>query len=346
MATMQSLERASNRHVAQRDSILERLLRLLLGLWRDFDRWDDEQVVAGMAARSAMLVNAAIAQARRTERSYLASLFTSADLDPTSMPAVIDSYPRANTYPSQVYARPVESFIWARRNGGTLAESKEQFEQRLRQIAEADMLAAEREEAQRVYAAEPKIIGQRRIIHPEKAKSGLSCGLCVVASLRLYGVDELLPIHGGCNCDTAFVTAASDPGKALNDNDLAELYNAAGGTDAGSLLNTRVAYREHGELGPVLVKQGDHFRTAEEAGRPKFKPSTPETRRDAVEMELEALTKQIDAAQKRYDRLVTEDPTTLLPNTSNSDERVALFRALKYMRELATSLEVRLTRAA
>jgi len=343
---MQSLERASNRHVSQRDSILERLIRLLLGLWRDFDRWDDEQVVAGMAARSAMLVNSAIAQTRRTERSYLTALFTSADLDVSAMPAVVDSYPRANTYPSEVYARPVEAFIWARRNGGTLAESKEQFEQRLRQIAEADMLAAEREEAQRAYVSQAKVIGYRRVVHPEKAKSGLSCGLCIVAATRIYRTDELMGLHNGCNCDTAPITAASDPGKALNDNDLAEIYNAAGGTDAGSLLNTRVSYRDHGELGPVLVKDGDHFRTPEEAGRPKFERSTPETRRAAANAELAHLTEQIGEAQSRYDLLVTEDPTTLLPNSSHSDERVALFRSIKYMRELAAALEVHLARAA
>jgi hypothetical protein len=346
MATMQSLERASDRHVAQRSSILAKLLRLLLGLWRDFDRWDDEDAVAGMAARSAMIVNSAIAQVRRAERSYLASRFQSAGLDSSRMPEVIDSYPRANTYPSQTYMRPVEAFIWARRNGGTLAESKEEFEQRLRAIAEADVRAAEIEEAQRVYQSEPRIIGYRRVLHPEKAESGLSCGLCVVAATRIYSTDELMPLHIGCNCDTDQITLDSDPGKALNDNDLAEIYNAAGGTDAAALLNTRVAVREHGELGPVLVKQGDHFRTPEQAGRPRFEPSTPERRARQVAQELAALTDQVESAQRRYDRLVVDDPSTLEPNTSRSDERVALFRSIRYMRELITSLEVAQRRAA
>lgn len=344
MATMQSLQSASDKHVARRRSILEQLLRLLLGLWSDFDRWDDEDVVAGMAAKSATLVNSAVAQVRRTQRSYLGPVLNSFGIDTTQLPAVIDSYPRANTYPSAVYARPVEQFIWARRNGGTLTESKEAFEQRLREIAEADMLAAEREESQRVYESQPKIIGHRRIIHPEKSASGFSCGLCVVAATRLYSSGELLAIHGGCNCDSVPVTATSDPGLALNENDLKEFYNAAGSTAAEDLINTRVRYVEHGELGPILVKQGDHFRTPEEAGRPAWHPSTPQSRRASAVAELDDLTGKITAAQSRYDEMIRTRPETLLPNSPLGDERVALFRSLNYMRELAAALDVRLTR--
>lgn len=341
---MQSLQTSSDKHVARRRSILENLLRLLLGLWSDFDRWDDEDVVAGMAARSATLVNSAVAEVRRNQRSYLGPVLNSFGMDTSGLPAVIDSYPRANTYPSAVYARPVEQFIWARRNGGTLTESKEAFEQRLRDIAEADMLAAEREESQRVYKSQPKIIGHRRIIHPEKSASGFSCGLCVVAATRVYRTDELLAIHGGCNCDSAPITANSDPGLALNDNDLKEFYNAAGSSAAEGLLNTRVRFVEHGELGPILVKQGDHFRTPEEAGRPAWQPSTPESRRAAVLAERADLTEKIAAGQSRYDEIVRSRPETLLPNSPFGDERVALFRSLNYMRELASALDVRLTR--
>lgn len=341
---MQSLQTASDKHVARRRSILDQLMRLLLGLWADFDRWDDEDVVAGMTAKSATIVNSAVAEVRRSQRSYLSPVLNSFGLDTSQLPAMIDSYPRANTFPSEVYARPVDQFIWARRNGGTLSESKEAFEQRLREIAQADMLAAEREESQRVYRSQPRIIGHRRIIHPEKSESGFSCGLCVVAATRLYSTDELLAIHGGCNCDSAPVTANSDPGLSLNENDLKEFYNAAGSSAAEDLLNTRVRYVEHGELGPVLVKQGDHFRTAEEAGRPKWQPSTPESRRAAVLAERADITGKIASAQRRYDDMVRLHPETLLPNSPLGDERVALFRSLTFMRELATALDVRLTR--
>jgi hypothetical protein len=336
---MQSLQTASDKHVARRRSILEQLLRLLLGLWDGFDLWDDDDIVAGMAARSATLVNSAIEQTRRTQRSYLSSVLTSFGVSARDLPEIIDAYPRANTFPSEVYARPVEQFIWKRRNGGTMTESQEAFEQRLRAIAQADMLAAEREEAQRVYSAKSQITGYRRIIHPERSKTG-TCGLCLVASSRIYHTNELLPIHDGDECDTAPIVGKADPGKSLNDNDLQEIYNAAGSTAAQDLLNTRVSVNEHGELGPVLVKQGDHFRTPEESGRPAWIPSTPESRRAARDAELASLDRQIASAQFRYDQLVSDDPTTLEPNSPHGDERVALFRAIANMRELAAYVRV------
>jgi hypothetical protein len=344
MATMERLSRASDRHVTNRQSILETLLRALLGLWSNFDRWDDEQVVAGSVARSVTLVNAALTQTRRAERAYLANVLADFGERVEDMPAMQDIYPRANVAPSEVYHRPVEAFIWARRNGGTLAESKEEFEQRLREIAQADMLAAERDEASRVYDAYPRITGYRRIIHPERSESGFSCGLCVVAASRTYSTDELLPLHNGCNCDTAPISDGSDPGRALNDDDLKSIYDAAGSTSAEDLLNTRVAFREHGELGPVLVKQGDHFRTPQEAGRPPFERPTLEQDRAKTAASLKDLRGQISIAQRRYDAMISADPSTLDPNTRRSDERTALFMAIRNMRELATVIERKLVR--
>lgn len=41
----------------------------------------------------------------------------------------------------------------------------------------------------------------KRVNHPEEAKSGHSCGLCILASTRVYYIEDLMPIHNGCNCD-------------------------------------------------------------------------------------------------------------------------------------------------
>lgn len=334
MATMQSLKAASDKHVEQRRAILTQLLRLILGLWSDFDRWDDEQVVKGMAARTAMLASSAISKTRRAQRSYLASVLADFGVDTRALPTVIESYPRANTFPLEVYQRPADQYVWRRRNGGSLIESQEDFEKRLRAIAQADMAAAEREEAQRIYESIPQVIGHRRIIHPERAKSGFSCGLCVVAATQFYSTNELMPLHDGCNCDSAPVTKASDPGLALNKDDLREIYAAAGDSSAGSLLNTRVKVREHGELGQILVKKGDHFRTPEEAGRPPWAPSTPATRRAAAQAQLVDLRSAIAESETRLAGLSDED----------GGPRLALVRSVKYMRELAAATELLLTR--
>lgn len=106
----------------------------------------------------------------------------------------------------------------------------------------------------------PVITGYRRVIHPELATHG-SCGLCVAASDQLYGPTEPMPIHDRCNCVPLPVYGSDDPGSALNDGDLTQLYGDADGTDRGRLKATRYTVHDHGELGPVLTRHGAAFRT-------------------------------------------------------------------------------------
>jgi hypothetical protein len=340
MASIQRLQSASDRHVGQRESILIELLKLILGLWSGFDRWDDENALNGMVARTATLVSSATTRTRRAQRSYLSSVLADYGVDTRGLPTLVDSYPRANTDALEVYRRPVEQFIWKRRNGGTLAESEEAFQERLRKIAEADVLAAEREESLLVYNATPEIIGHRRIIHPEKSRSG-TCGLCIVAATQFYKKDELLPLHNGCWCDTAPITATSDPGLHLNADDLKAIYAAAGSTAAEDLKNTRVAIKENGELGPVLVREGQNFKTPADAGRPAFVRQTPAMKAESTKRELAKVRVAIDDAQRAYDDYVAQNPSTLVPNSSNQGERIGLFRAIKFLREYAQVLENR-----
>ena len=105
----------------------------------------------------------------------------------------------------------------------------------------------------------PKIIGYRRVIHPEFSKTG-TCGLCIVASSRFYTKAELMPLHDLGKCTISPMTATQDLGLKLNEDDLAKIYDAAGSTYAEDLKKITVQINEHGELGPILTKKGDHFR--------------------------------------------------------------------------------------
>ena len=106
----------------------------------------------------------------------------------------------------------------------------------------------------RAAAKDERIIGYRRIIHPEKSDGGV-CGLCVAAANQVYRVTELLPIHNRCKCTIAPVTTAHDPGHTLNRDDLDKLYEHAGGTTSGAALKrTRYQIEHHHELGPVLTR--------------------------------------------------------------------------------------------
>lgn len=339
MVNFERIRSATDGHAASRDSILLTLLKLLLGLWGGFDRWDDADAVAGMVARSATLVTAAGERTRRLSRSYLGTVLSEMDAAPTSLPPIVNGYPRANVTATEVYRRPVEEFIWRRRNGGTMAESKEAFEGRLRAIAEADMMAAERDENYIVMGHASKVTDYRRVIHPELSRSG-TCGLCVVASQRTYHKGDLLPLHGGDNCDVLPVTKDADPGLLLNDDDLKTIYAAAGSTAAAELLNTRITINEHGELGPVLVKDGDHFRTAKEAGRPEYVKPTPASIRAQTQDDIVSTRAALETAQARYAGM--PDNVKFRADGTTTPDSIVVFRSIKYLSEYLTVLETKL----
>jgi hypothetical protein len=128
-----------------------------------------------------------------------------------------------------------------------------------------DSLLALRAQAEKSIRNHPKIVGWRRVIHPERSREG-TCGLCLVASDRIYSKQELLAIHDKCECTVAPIVRVGgktlDPGNDLNQQDLKDIYNLAGGNLAAKLKKVRVAYHVHGELGPVIGYRGQHFRTA------------------------------------------------------------------------------------
>lgn len=335
------LARATDQHAVTREGILAQLVRALLGLWRPFNGWYDPNLVAGQAARSAELVAGAQKQTRLLERSYLSSVLRDVDALPRDLPPVVDNYPRSGVSPVEVYERPAKQYRYARSKGYTEEEARLLAEDRLAELAETDVKLIERDEARKVYKAAPKVIGYRRVIHPELSRSG-TCGLCAVAATQFYTTDDLLPLHyPSCNCDTLPITKGDDPGFRLNRSELDAVYAAAGSTAAEDLVNTRITVNEHGELGPVLVKQGDHFRTPEEAGRPAFVAPTPESIREQARSNRDVTASKLADAESAYAELIkTVDPA----DTSNplTGKRVDLFRAVKNLRSLLQAQDANL----
>lgn len=111
--------------------------------------------------------------------------------------------------------------------------------------------------ASAMEASPSRIVGYRRVIHPELAVKTGTCGLCVVASDHHYTRGDLLPVHERCGCDVAPVVGKwhgpGDPGSSINAADLAGLYKAAGGSTSGQdLKRVRVQVVTDPELGPQL----------------------------------------------------------------------------------------------
>ena len=129
------------------------------------------------------------------------------------------------------------------------------MEVRLERMVNDDMAMANRSAFRNAVNAAPKgvIVGYRRVLHPELAQSGQSCGLCVAASTRVYKKKDLMPLHNLCNCEPVEIVKGRDVGQQINDEDLDTLYGAAGdSTHRTDLSNTKWTVYEHPELGPVL----------------------------------------------------------------------------------------------
>lgn len=214
----------------------------------------------------------------------------------------------------EVYQRPVEQARYIRSTGGDLDDALDALERRLASVSEADVRLAEREGARQQLQRQAQVSGYRRVLRPELSRTG-TCGLCIVASDRWYSYEELLPIHDECKCIVIPVIGPrnnpiSDPGRALNDSDLARLYEAAGGNEAARLKRVRIQVTEHGELGPILSAAGTSTKDPDEVRR-QSRADRLESPQDKARRLLEFTEQQVALLQARVDAGETKYAPTL-----------------------------------
>lgn len=343
------LETMVDTYAAQRQSIGTALIRALLGLWGPFRYWYDNDMVDAYAARSAVLTDNAQADARRLARSYSQAMLRNVDSSITAdrLPPMRDLYPRSGSTVVEVYRRPAEQYRYGRSQGLDTTAAYDLAAERIRQIGAMDITLADRDETANVYSASQKVTGRRRIIHPERSRTGV-CGLCVVAADRLYYVDELMPVHEDCKCTEAPVTADFDPGLSLNRKDLEALYAAAGSTAGEDLKRLRITVNEHGELGPILRQSGQHFEDAAAVNKRSsrreykaYKPMTPEQQRESWKAMIASSERSIDRLVVARDRGLTK----VSIGDGLPEQRVKDFNvAIKYHEDLIRRYRRRLGR--
>jgi hypothetical protein len=169
--------------------------------------------------------------------------------------------------PDRLFERAAEKYRYEISTGKDHAQANDLAEQRIESLVDNNMILSARLASQqtllRVAGKDERILGYRRVIHPELSKGGV-CGMCVAAANRKYKISELQPIHARCKCTISPITTAHDPGLRMNDADLEKLYahaeDATGGTvrstSAEALKRTRYQIVHHHELGPVLTQAG------------------------------------------------------------------------------------------
>lgn len=246
-------------YAATRAHLEDRLTATARSAWLSFEGWYDAQLVGELAAELAGLSGHAQDLIIGAAQQYVGAVVGAirgrhVEIPPTTVPPV-----RRGVDPQIVYSRPAEVYRLAVATGSDEREAVEKAVTRAEKLGATDVMLAGRA-AQHEQMRALKVSRYRRVLRPELSKHG-SCGLCIAASTRVYTIGNLLPIHGGtCNCETVAIDGAKDPGHALNQDDLERLYAAAGSTAAADLKRVRAVVHEHGELGPVLARDGHEFR--------------------------------------------------------------------------------------
>lgn len=168
----------------------------------------------------------------------------------------------------RLFERVAEKYRYEKSVGKTDTAANVLAEDRITTLVDDNMILAGRMASQQtlklVSDKDARVLGYRRIIHPELSKGGV-CGMCIVASDRKYKIEDLQPIHKRCNCTVSPIVKIDsvyiDPGHALNQDDLDKLYLQAGeaapgkrSTSIEALTRTRYQIVQHNELGPVLTR--------------------------------------------------------------------------------------------
>lgn len=238
-------------------------------------------VVAGAQTKMSALTAANLAAQRSIA---LDSAFTPIAIDARK---VTGAAARRGADPSDVYGRPFH-LVWRqldelRHEPGSIEKAIEAGVNRAAALALDDVQLAKQHTALQIVGQDDNVVGYRRVL-----EGAHSCGLCIVASTQRYHKQQLLAIHGGCDCSVAAIWGHSDPGRVIEAvanvdgkltpiaefpdvHDRIEQRFGASSSAARRIPGARdahgriVQYRdalithEHGELGPVLAVRGEPF---------------------------------------------------------------------------------------
>lgn len=133
-------------HAQRKRSLVEMLIRVLLGLWGNFSQWDDADLVAARTAASIPHVESTLREMQRETRQFQMRALKALGVRLPKVSPPIDLYPRSRVDLLEVYARPARDAAKALAAGGSMDDAVAAFEKRLTGIVEADAMIAARDE--------------------------------------------------------------------------------------------------------------------------------------------------------------------------------------------------------
>lgn len=256
---MPSVERIMTASARRRSGIAAIAQKRARAELRAFDGWFSDSLSSEFAGRLGSLAdNAALAAAMNADTAATLMLQEMTGTMPVRGPQLLTGSARYGISAAEAYERIPRHFRYAVSKDMPRAMVLASTEDRLNRMMDLEVSLAAREQQRATLSANSREVrGYRRVLRPELSKTG-SCGLCVAASDQIYGVEELMPIHEGCNCETMPIVGDDDPGLYINMEDFRQLYGTASpGREVGAptrqeLSRVRVAVDEHGEFGPML----------------------------------------------------------------------------------------------
>ena len=271
MAVLTRVEQAVDTFAQQRAELIQTYVRQVWNVWKSLtpsDWWNDA-VTLGAASQAARFEMAFLEAVGRLGVSYADAMLGMGGVESGSAFDTAYVAPRQNTTPLDVMLRvPGEYRHMAVQSPSLRPDSWDAIEgadlstvtgwlraslDRLEDIANTDaQMTAHRVALGRFR--EKGVTQYRRVIHPELSKTG-TCGLCAVASTRVYSTRSLMPLHSNCKCGVAPITTVNDVGKDISEADLQRFYDLAGGNTAADLKSIRLQVQTNGELGPVLADE-------------------------------------------------------------------------------------------
>lgn len=257
--TPERAEQAVDAHTVARAAITAQAVNAATSAFEGFTDWYSTDAITELCVALARRVEGFQKQQATVTNAYLTRVVGDMRGRRVAPPRVIDVRElRAGVTHAGAYGRVTDFYRYRVSTGVEPEQAAAAAVERAAVVAETDIDLAFRDMADR-FMSERDVTSYRRVIRPERSASG-TCGLCIVASDRIYNVGELLPLHGRCKCTVLPITDDNDPGRNLNGADLRAIYAAAGSTAARDLKRTRVAVNEHGELGPVLTYARNEWR--------------------------------------------------------------------------------------
>lgn len=262
MAPLPPAERAAlaRANKAARAQVRDRLVAYARTTWGGLGSWRDRDVDQWVAAMVPRVLAAQTTVANLTD-AYIARVTG-------TKPAGIVSVAELRGVPADVvYRRPATTMYTALSEGKTMAAALSESLSRAQDLVVTDVQLAMTHQSQASMESSGVQFYQRVLTGAQ------DCALCIIASTQHYRVQDLLPIHPGCNCDVDVVEPGTPRFRALDgsmriiDSDTLEDVHAkveglTGAADRGARdpdYRKLIVTREHGEIGPLLGWKHQQF---------------------------------------------------------------------------------------